>query len=406
MADVKVGFSSLVRDSNFVLMWVAMLVSTLGTFSLLVVLSTELYNQTQSALVSSSVFGAQWIVPIVFTFGISKILRKSGLFRTLGISEIVGAITSFAAALALINGSLPALLGALVVRGFVESITKSGRVVALKSFTSPDQLEIASSTFNSSYYLGIAAGTLLTPFLVECLSLLQIAVFDSITFAVSSAIYFLLYHKNSGQEKADIIVDQRSSTQIFKALLSKRPLVLASGLAVTNVGLFQGYHNVARTALPLGYFISGSMGVAMLQTVNILGIMAGLFFVSSYLVRRKKDLLNSELVWFSMAGVLMSLPLFTSDQTIGLVFYFCFAFCFEVAFVLLQNKIVLTASREELSILSLFNQSAMSGSMALCVLIVGRSVDRFGLLSATVSLSLVAISIAFCLVLKNLMARS
>ena len=269
----------MLKNRFFITSWLAMLLSTAGTFLLLLVLTAEFFRLTGSNLKASMVFSAQWVLPLFLAPVIGSLTRLFPIKRTLVFSEVLGAATSIGICILAANMSkwnstgdqlIPyTILAILVIRGFFESLTKAGRIVALKEYVPSEMLASASSVFNTSFYFGIAIGALAGAALIEHASLLEVAIADAASFLIAAALYMTLPEHPATNPRGPLWVKRpfKSGFDSLKAY----GLVAPFFSLLLAVAVFQGWHNIARVALPMDVMRLGKAGVTWLQMTNIFG---------------------------------------------------------------------------------------------------------------------------------------
>ena len=178
---------------NFALLWLAMLVSSTGTFLLLLALSTKYYLEFKSGVFAGGVFSSQWLASLILFPLISTFCLKYSPRNLLSSVEGFSAIASLLIGLFSYE-SWGIVFSLLFLRGFLEGIMKSSRMMALKLYIPKDHIEKASSMFNTSYFIGAGIGGLIGTFVINRFSLMQIASIDALTFIMSASIYLSLIH--------------------------------------------------------------------------------------------------------------------------------------------------------------------------------------------------------------------
>lgn len=392
--------ASLFADRAFLLMWCAMLASTAGTFLLLLALSLTLFTGSGSGFLASAVFGVQWLLPLLAAPLIGWLGSRFRPRGVLAAADVAGAALSLAVGFAYGSGLL-AVFALLALRGLAEAVTKSVRVVALKRHMRPADLERAASLFNTSQYLGGAVGGLLGAVLVERLTLVQIAAVDALTFGFAAACYLLL---PAGLRRPDAGGPPPTARvwRIAGRALSGRPALLANFhylLLVTAV--FQGFHNVARTPLPVGQLGLGAGGLMLLQVLSSTAIVAGALFVALFMQGRGGRVSPALLVAGTAAAMVGAVTL--RDPLASLALYTVFIFGFEVAFTKVQKDVIVDCPDEAIAHVSALANALQMASMMGVVFLGGGLMDRIGL--AATALAVAAVAAAWMLYVRVLTGR-
>jgi len=355
----------LLQDRRFLLLWLAMLVSATGTFMLLLVVSAHVLREHGSGLGAASVFAFQWILPVMLASLVRRLAERPDLRRVVACSEAGGAVASIAIGLLLMSGWVVPVMLCFLVRGLFEAVTKTSRMMFVKLMFQGKALAAASSTFNLSYYVGGVLGGLLGALLVMHVSLMTVCLIDAATFIFSAACYLLLPSVQAPPRAAG--GPRRGAIADTLALLRRdRALWTSVGYLVAATGVFQGFHNAARTLLPIRNLALGDAAVMQLQMVSGAAIVAGAVLVP-LLGRRMQaravpfgvHALASLLLW--ACGQVGSLPLL-------FLAYFGFIFMFEVAFTAAQASLIQACRTEDMATLSAGSNALGTGLLIVCSL--------------------------------------
>ncbi|NWB98338.1 MFS transporter [Pseudomonas gingeri] len=362
---------TLARDRRFILLWLATLVSSTGTFILLLSVSAYIIRVHHSGLGATSVFAFQWILPVALASLIRLICERVGLRKAVISSDIINGLLSLLIGVLLAQGWMTPVLICFLFRGFVEAITKTSRVVFIKKLFEGRQLELASSTFNLSYYLGGVLGGVIGSLLVGTFSLLGVAAISAATFAFSALCYAgLPYVMTARQGDAK----RRGVLMSNLAIVTKEPQLFAAfGYLCIATGVFQGFHNAARTILPIRVLGLPDSAVMQLQIVSALGIILGALAVSLLpsLVRWK----SFGLLANTMTAICLVLTTLVQNSVQLLVAYFLFIFLFEVSFTAAQSRLIQLSSSEDIVTITAGTNAFGSGLLIVCALLSGGLAD-------------------------------
>ncbi len=385
------------KNRSFVLLWSSMFFSMIGTFLLLLVLSAKFFVEFKSSTLAGSVFSIQWLPAILFMpvigFLCSNFLPKKLLIF---VEILSGFITLMIGVL--YNYGYLLVFFLLFFRGFLEAVMKSSRMIALKYYIPTEMLEKASSIFNTSYFLGGAIGGLIGTFIINHFSILQIAIIDSITFGISAVLYFFL---PKILEQDFIKKDPKPINSIFQFLdkgrevFKRHPDVFEFFIyIIITVAIFQSYHTVARTVIPLSKFNIGQSGVTLYQVVASSALLFGSFFVYRWLTNTK-SFLSHPFVLIIITCFSMLLTIVSSNLVIGLLSYFLFIFLFEVTFIRCMNYIMINCSKDLLPQFIPFLNSCMMASMVINVFFIGKAIDLYSLDFLTTGFVIIAFVVTF-----------
>jgi predicted MFS family arabinose efflux permease len=387
------GVSDIFSGRTFLLMWLAMLISTMGTFVLLLALSSKIFMATRSSAEASLVFLAQWIAPITTFFVVGKLANEGFTKRRLIVSDLA------AAAVSLIIGTIwesspPALFTLLFFRGFLETLTKVLRDTALKRLTPEDQLERSSSVFNTSYFIGIALGSLISAILTARTSLFNIAVIDGLSFVVSAVLYYFAF--DSQQAQRQVFSRSLRLLSALQTIYGRPILFLNLLLLLVSIGVFQGFHNIARSALPIGLLGLPESGLQITQLIFTVGVTLGAFFVSRY-YQRDSGLKIQPRTFIFLSALVMTTSCITRHVVSSFFFYFLYAFFFEVCFTKFKNELMLRTPKEEIGQVMAVVQVGSTAILASSILGFGWLADMFGLLPVAAAMATICIAATYSL---------
>lgn len=386
------GWCELVFSRAFFAPWLAMLVSTAGTFLLLLALSSDVMQRTQSATAAASVYGAQWLLPMLAPPLVAGLCARVRIGWALALSEAISAIVTVLVAAAILSGSFQLVLLLLVLRGLTESMTKSMRMVALKDAFEGVHLERASTIFGTSFYLGGALGGAIGSILVERLPLSVVALLDALTFAAAAALYLLFPSRppatGAGRSTPTMQLLRDGAAAVWHHQLLFRSFVWVATTAI----VFQGFHNAARTIIPMRNLGLGPSAVTQLQVISSVAILVGVALVARFMQGRFENTLASFLMIASTALAMLAC---TVVKSVPLVFglYFVFICAFEVAFTKFNNALILHCPRKHMPAVASLNSALTSTGLLVFVLLTGVLADLYSATVAAAALALAAIAL-------------
>ncbi len=375
----------LLASPVFLVLWAAMLVSATGTFFLLLTASGRLLTQSGSGLSASAVFAFQWLLPVLLVRLIQRCCQTARLRRAVVSAELVQALLSLCVGVLLTHGLIVALLACFLLRGLLEAITKTARVVYTRQLFEGEQLRLASYTFNNSYYLGGALGGALGALLAGHVSMTTAAAIDAATFVVSACCYAWLPNVSAPAQEPgtrrgvwhSVSGTLRGSSELTRAVVY---LVLA-------VGLLQGFHNAARTIVPIRLLHLGGTDVMRLQLVSGSAVFLGAVAVPVLLRRVETARRLNLLLTFAAAAAMGLLPHMPGAMTLfGL--YFGYMFVFEFIFTSAQATVIQRCPPAGLVALTSFTNAVGTGLLILCTLLTGGLSDvvAFGVIAVAMAL--------------------
>lgn len=389
MGSVLAG---LLSTRRFLLLWVAMLVSSTGSFLLLVNVAAQLLQGQRSAFLAGAVFAIPWLLPILLNRLVGAVTTPARAGKTVVYSELAAAVCSVATAGLLHQAYLLSLV-AILIRGLFEGITKNARAVLVKVGFDGDQLTMASYLFNSSYYLGGALGGVAGQLIATRLSMEWIGVIDAATYVVSSCCYRMLRKDPAfaveGVPTVGTVRDQRPPDlgAMLAEIKTNSALRSFTVSLIVAVGLFQAIYNCYRTVLPVEYWHSFE-SVMTVQIAGSLAILAGV--IAAVVIGARFG--RNPLVCTVIALATMPLPLVLliwTDRAAGMALYGIFLFGFEIVFTLAMGGIVQNVARATASyVISAINAAGI-GLLVVLTLLIGAAADA-GVLGFAVSAALIA----------------
>ncbi|WP_372085359.1 MFS transporter [Tistrella mobilis] len=352
----------LLHDRNFLLIQAATLISATGSFMLLLAVSAELLRRSGSGLGAASVFAFQWILPVLAVSAVRRIADLPGLRRVLVLAELAGGTLSLAIGLLLTADLLPLVLGCFLLRGFGEAVTRTGRVVLLRRLFDGPRLAAAASSFNIAFYTGATLGGVAGGLVVGRLSLTEICALDAASFVVAALCWRAL---PDARAAADAAGRRGGALREALRMMAGNPALLRqAGYVVLSTGIFQGFHNAARTLLPMRGLGLDDRAVMHLQVASGLAIILGAVLVPLLggLSRRR---------WLTpCACALACLLLAAASRAPGLglliAAYLAFLVAFELAFTAAQAGLIQAATTGQMATMQ---AAANAGGTALVILV-------------------------------------
>ncbi|CAI2021801.1 MFS transporter [Serratia liquefaciens] len=367
------------RNKSLQTIWSAVLISTLGNFLLMLSLSVYVWRITGSNFLASAVFAVQWGAIIFSAPLVSRLLQRIPAARLAAGSEWLGGVVSLAIGLSYQHLWLIFVL--LALRGLVESLSKAARVVALKSSVPAPLLGRAASLFGTGTFIGIAVGSLLGAALVEKVSLEWVAFIDSLTFVVSGSLYFLLWLRNRGVESAAPASSGSALRPAFDALRQQPQLRRQFVWVILTTALLQGFHNVARTLLPINLLGLGEEGVMLLQAIASASFFFGALVVALLMQGENQSWRNQPWLIALLSIVLMQFSLLTPVVWLSLTSYAFYLFVFEIAFTFCQKNMIVQCPQSAMAAVSSSALSISTLGMVLAIIVGGALSDRVGLVA-------------------------
>lgn len=380
---------TLLSSRNFWMLWLSMLISTSGTFILLLALSLNVYIETHSSLLSATVFGVQWLLPIFAAkkIGITATHREPK--KNLFFAEILGALSSLAIGVIYGHSDIILIFVLLAFRGVFEAASKSFRSIAIKCYLPQNMLASGVAFVSSAQYLGGAVGAIIGTTLIGGHSILMISLADALSFIIAALLFVSLKKKNDWVKPAG--VSSKVWSETFRFLSVNKTVRKNYLYLLLAAGIIQGWHNVARTTLPLQVLKLGHVGLIYIQVISSVSIFTGAILTGWYLKRKNKSKLVTNFPILIITFLFMLLSCVIHSPAYSLMMYAIFIFLFEVLYTLAQKEMIVTCPLNMLPYISSTSSTLQMTSVMVAVIIGGELTDQFGLLLSAVIFFVISI---------------
>jgi predicted MFS family arabinose efflux permease len=348
-----------------------------STFSY-VFLSYWIYRVTGNIVFSEMVLLSPMIMPVLFVFQINRLARDYQPRNVMLWASLIS-MAAYAVTFALLEGRpWLALTGAAAI-GLLDSIQRVTRVVAVRAYFGVEQVK---STIPLTLTAQFVAGGLAGVFMSSLRDRLtpEAACVVSCTLAMFSALCaYGIRAANPSQAPVTAIESDAvaSAWSQFIGALRASPELTERFLAfLILIGVFQGFFNVSRVALPAEVLGLSSEYVGLLQVVNSSAALVGA--LTFYALGRREKVVNATVA--STISALAMIACSTVHQVaISYTAYFLFIFFFELAFFKLQSDIVAACAREHVAVVVTLQYAAVSLAMMLAIFLGGIAVSKVGL---------------------------
>lgn len=378
--------------SVFQKLWLGAFLGTTANFALYLMLAAEVYRATGSALLSSLMFAAQWILPILLVLRIEqagRILAPRALMLSASLAFVV--LTALAAACA--PATAP-LIGLCMLFGALDALVKSGRLIALKRYFDAERQRTAVSALASAMYVGSSLGGALFALVPEQNAVIVVAGGGIAAHLLAALVFARLpapaaapsvegAAAHSVRAFAGALRQAASEPRVFEALFC---LILVCGA-------FQGFHNIARTALPLGHLDAGSAEVGILQVISGGAIIAGVVLYRWLFAARDGLAGVAGQLGYLCAGLLLATTLM-GGVAASFAVYFAFILAFEFLFMHYQTRLVVAVEVGKITVVSAFQYAILNLAMLVTILAGGTLTDTLGL-TATAAVFAVGFCVLF-----------
>jgi len=387
------------ETQNFLLLWSSMLLSTSAVFAFQIFASTHVFHYTSSGLLAGLVFSSNWILPIALAPLITAFATRFQTERMLMISELVSSSLALLAAWTF-TVSPYLLVIILPVRGLVDAVAKTNRTIMLKNVVAQERLGRATGIFNTSLLLGNGLGGMICGLLPSATTPIEMGL---VVFVIQLVAVMMIWKLAMSAKCPPIRTNDAFNWKNWLRGLSIirdrglwQPMVVLLSLS----GIIQGFHNVARTSIPLSVLGMGQSGVSQLQVYVCIGLVVGAILATRlpHPLRGSKSLS----VWLLVSMVCAFLPLMdiVSEQGV-LVRYGVFMFIFEIAYVVAQTLLITNVAKDEIAVVSSFMGPALLASMVGGTTAFGVIIDSFGISNAVNTLVALGVTIAVTMAVRS-----
>ncbi len=384
-------FSPGVWNPVFTCIWAAIFLASVATYFLLMTLAANVFAASGSALWANSVVLTQWLPAVVALVPIRRAVARHPPRALLMFCELASALLLVAVLFS--AGTLALLMAVLLLKGSMDALSKVSRTVALKNYFSGKTLETAASYYNTAALAGQAVGALMGALLLGHLDMgAMLAVCGALHLA-AAALYQSLPAASTAASAPAGGPKQAAEAQAADAARLRSAIVYF----IAAICLYQGFHNIARSAFPVRQLGMAESAIGLVQTLTNVAYIAGAFVAARFSLAAGRYALVGPLA--HAAPILCLVPLaFVTAPVPGLAVYALFAFGFEVAFCVHLRYIITAAPAARLGAI-VANTNAMALGAMVCFSLAGSWVaDRVGLwvvTGAVLLLSLLAPAVAY-----------
>ncbi len=383
----------------FVLSWLAMLVSSVGSTLLLASLSAFFVVKQDDFLASALVFAMPWLLPTSASRWLARLSAGWPAVRRMPLVELSAGMMSVLAAVAASHGVAFLALGLLAVRGLPDALTKMSRITIVATFPLEEGLRrSAIYLFNTSYFLGSALGGVAGIALYGRVTVLELGLLDLATFAVSAMLYRLVARSPGARRPA---ASGAAATKVrvdwphVIGLIRSSSAQAAAVYLVLATGLLQALMFASKAAIP-GVVWHQPRFIILAQVIASAGVFVGA--LAALPIRRLFRSSNPPAV----LGALLSSGLLAVAVLVRPAWELSFlasVVCFEVCFAVAQARLVEAVPGEYASVVE--GRVSAIGILLMLLITVGGGVagahGGFPVFACTVGVFVVAVAAAVAL---------
>jgi len=354
---------------------ILLFVNTCGNFLVLVALSTRVGSATGSGLLAGAVLSAPWLPALLLAAPLNRLLSRRAPEGLVRLAEAASLLVTTAALLAPERALLVVTVCAVVARGFFEAVTRSATSVVLRNTVPPKRLDQANTVAEICKLTGLSVGAALAGPASSVLSLRGLIVVNAAMLVLSALLAWAL---PSAPGRA-VDAGGGAGSESGARLRVQDPVVRRLFARFLLVAFWQGFHTVAVTVIPLHLLGGGTRLVGVFVAVSAVAIFAG-SLAALPAQRYLAHVPSSTWTLLPMVPLLAAVAVGRTMPTI--VLYALFLVLFEMAFVHYNNRLLASATDEELPSVVTLRATLLPSGVAVSILVMGALSDLAGPLPA------------------------
>ncbi|WP_330242557.1 MFS transporter [Streptomyces sp. NBC_00525] len=367
-------------------------VNTCGSFLVLVALSTRVGSATGSGLLAGAVLSAPWLPALLLAAPLNRLLSRYAPEGLVRLAEAASLLVTAAALVVPGRALLVAAVCLVVVRGFFEAVTRSATSVVLRNTVPAQRLDQANTVAEICKLTGLSIGAALAGPAASVLSLRGLFLVNAAVLALSALLAWALPSSPAAVAGAGAGKDAGSPAGADAGartrLRVEDPVVRRLFARFLLVAFWQGFHTVAVTVIPLHLLGGGTRLVGVFVAVSAVAIFAG-SLAALPAQRYLAGVPSTTWTLLPMAPLLLAVAVGRTVPTI--VLYALFLVLFEMAFVHYNNRLLASASDEELPSVVTLRATLLPSGVAVSILVMGALADLAGPLPAALVVAAVTV---------------
>lgn len=359
-------------------------VNTLGSFFVLLRLSTAVSDATGSGLLAGAVLSAPWLPALFLAPFLNRILGERDPGRLVRIAEATSLVLTASLAALPVSGTalVVVAVSVVLVRGFFEAMTRSATAVLLRRLVDARRLNRANTFAEIGKLAGTSAGAAAAGPLSGALGPHAFFALNALTLAGSLLFAGTLPKAGPGAG------EEGAAPGRPRRLRLEDPALRRLFALFLLVAFWQGFHTVAVNVVPRDVLGGGTSLVGVFVALSAVAIFAGSFAALS--AQRRLTRMPAE-VWAiaPMAPLAAAIAIARVGPT--LAGYLIFLVLFEVAYVAYNNRLLAQARPEEVPVVVTLRATLLPAGVIVSILVVGLLADLAGPLVAV--LAVIAVTV-------------
>lgn len=271
----RVAAGSVFRQRDFVILVIALGVTTFGDFLALVALTIRVHDTTSSGFAVSALLLADAVPFIVLAPLAGRLVDRVEAVTVLAVASLVQAAIATGLAFA---GSLSWTISLIAMLGAASTAANPAFQVLVPHAVRKDQITSANAYLQLARYSGGMAAPIVAGWLAATAGIRAALIGDAITFLVVGGAAMSLHARRSSRRDPHLSEEIVSSGGGFGVIRRDRILRLGVGVAAITV-LFAGVENVATVFFAKDVLRAGNSAFGALGTMWGVGMIAATILI-------------------------------------------------------------------------------------------------------------------------------
>jgi hypothetical protein len=370
----SIALTSAARHRLTAALWITNLASVIASNLAYLYLASLIYRTTGMISYANIVLMCPMVIPIIACVAISSATRTLPPRRIFIAANSTALLTAIVLALTLHAYPLVALAGAMSI-GLADALQRVTRIVAIKVFFPQGNAKRAvpvalSAQFAAGGFSGVlmlAAPQTLTPDVMLGaiaglfgLGAVASAFLPHASVRTASAPLASADHGAAHRTTAPVTVTSTGGFRDFFHALRSGGTLRASFLrAVAFVGLFQGFYNLSRVALPADLLHLSDRFVGLLQVLSSLSMIVGAIAFFAYGRKNRRDGARVEAIAIGVSVLAASAAVAMPHPATSFIAYCVYIFAFEFMFLSCQADLVESCPKDLVGVMATYQYAAM-----------------------------------------------
>lgn len=335
------------------ILWMINLPSIAASVFSYIYLSYFVYQKTKSVLLSEAVLVAPFVIPVLLCLLINRIASFRSPRQILFSFNIFGVLIAILTYLSINTWTYAAISGALII-GFLDSIQRVARMVAIKRYFSSADLKYAVPiTMTAQFVAGGVAGVGLAFYRNEMSPLIAGMIVTG-GFALASVSAWLLPRTSQDMASAQLQPAGNAFATLGRLLRQDTILRQRFFVFLIFVSIFQGFFNVSRVTLPSHVLQLPQSFVGYLQIISAMSALAGALMFA-WLGKRLVVLGRLSVITLSLTSLLCMIGATAiSNVTSSYILYAMYIFTWEILFFKYQSDLVVVTPSQHMALVATF----------------------------------------------------